>query len=340
MLVMIEHFAYGLGKTFITGYYGVDLFFVISGFLITGILYKSTAPFWTSYKKFIGRRTLRIFPIYYLTLFILLLAGNVLVKKYLVFCLTYTYNFAVIYYMIENSQISHFWSLCIEEQFYVVWPFIMLALRPYPKETIIFLISLIAVCYLQLAFDIFPMISHYNEVSIIPKAHSLGMGALGAVLLKENKIPKKILELKWVEYLAFGLLLFFLTYHNFYKAIALPIISLYLILKGTHKGFSINWINRFLNNKKVVYIGTISYGIYVYHQPIAYYFTEQIFDPYFWKKIDWQHIGVLSKMRYSSWIIKLPLYTLITIGVAALSYRFIESPILKLKDRWFSYEKN
>ncbi len=70
-LVMIQHFGGELPKYFSAGYYGVDLFFVISGFLITAILLKSQGGFGTAYKTFMGRRTLRIFPVYYLALAVL-----------------------------------------------------------------------------------------------------------------------------------------------------------------------------------------------------------------------------------------------------------------------------
>ncbi len=126
-LVLIIHFATIIGMHFSAGYYGVELFFVISGFLITTILLKTEEPFGIAYKKFIGRRTLRIFPIYYLTIFILFIIGNKYVHEYLIYCLTYTYNY--IYFKVPVNSISHFWSLGVEEQFYLFWPFLILSLR-------------------------------------------------------------------------------------------------------------------------------------------------------------------------------------------------------------------
>src|SRR6266568_1679125 len=128
-LVVIEHFAPFIGERYTMAYYGVDLFFVISGFLITSILFNSRQndTFFNSYKKFIGRRTLRIFPIYYLTILILFLINLEVVRQYLFYFLTYTYNYAWIYYKIPLNPVRPFWSLCVEEQFYLFWPIIVLS---------------------------------------------------------------------------------------------------------------------------------------------------------------------------------------------------------------------
>ena len=76
-LVLLEHFAMIIGRPIFAGFYGVDLFFVVSGFLVTGILIKQNdKTFLENYKRFIGRRTLRIFPIYYLTILIFFDIGD------------------------------------------------------------------------------------------------------------------------------------------------------------------------------------------------------------------------------------------------------------------------
>jgi len=337
-LVLIEHFATFIGRQISAGYYGVDLFFVISGFLITNILLKSNEPFWKGYKKFIGRRTLRIFPIYYLTIFVLFVIGNNYIHKYLFYCLTYTYNYAWVYFKIPTNLISHFWSLCVEEQFYLFFPFIILGLKINLTTLKYVILILVIVCNIQLFFNCFPLLTSYNNVSIIPQANSLGIGALGAILYMENKISIKLLENRWVEILSLIILLFFLFTNHKMKFIACPIISLFIILKTTHKGFSTTVINNFLNNKKIIYIGSISYGIYLYHLPLEHYITEYFFNPYIWNKINWVTLGKFKTLQWHSWIIKFPIYSVISIIIAHISYNYFENPILSLKDKWFKYD--
>lgn len=336
-LVLLEHYAIILGRHIAAGYYGVDLFFVISGFLITSILVKSEEPFLKAYKKFIGRRTLRIFPIYYLTILVLLLMGNEYVSKYLVYCLTYTYNYAWVYFNIPMNSITHFWSLCIEEQFYLFWPFIILGLRKHPMILKYVILTIIIICSLQILFNIFPSVTPYNFVGIFPQANSLGIGALGALLNRNNKFTTDILENKWIEVLSVVLLLYLLNSTYNIKYIICPFISLYFVLKTAHKGFSFDAVNNFLQHRAIVYIGSISYGIYLFHLPIGFYLTQNIFEPYIWNRINWNSLGDLKTLQRYSWVIKLPVYSLITIGLAHLSYHYIEKPILSLKDKWFKY---
>jgi peptidoglycan/LPS O-acetylase OafA/YrhL len=337
LLVLIEHYAFVVGRHISAGYYGVDLFFVISGFLITTILVKSDQHFPTAYRKFLGRRTLRIFPIYYLTILILFIIGNEHVHKYLIFCVTYTFNYAIVYYKIPDTSISHFWSLCVEEQFYLFWPFIILGLRN--RMTILkwIVLLIVIICSLQLLFNIFPSVTQYNSVGLFPRANSLGIGALGAIFYKEKKIPKNILDNKYLEYLCLIALACLLITGYKIKYLACPLISLLFILKTTHKGFSFPFLNAFLNNNWVVYIGSISYGIYLYHLPLGNYITQYVFDPLIWQKIDFASMGSFAKLQWHSWIIKLPVYSLLSIGLAHVSYKYIEKPILSLKDKWFRY---
>jgi peptidoglycan/LPS O-acetylase OafA/YrhL len=338
LLVLIEHFALNIGKYFSAGFYGVDLFFVLSGFLITGILLNSKEPFFLSYKKFIGRRTLRIFPIYYLSILILFLLGNKYVYQYLYYYLTYTYNYAWGYFNIPINETSHFWSLCVEEQFYLFWPFLVLGLRN--KISLLkYLIGVVIIfCSLQFHFNIVSFITLYNTVGLIPQAYALAIGALGAILYRSNSIPIKLMNSRLAELLAFILLAALLTAKHKLKFTVCPFLSLFFILKAMHYSFSINVFNKFLENKTVVYLGTISYGIYLYHQPLTLYVTDGFFNTFIWNKINWGASGILKKLQWNSWVFKFPFYSLAAIILAHFSYTYIEKPILSLKDKWFGYK--
>lgn len=338
MLVLVEHFANIIGIKISAGYYGVDLFFVISGFLITGILLRSKESFSSAYKKFIARRILRIFPIFYLTVLILILSRNKDILEYLGFCLTYTYNYAIALFHIPYNSISHFWSLCVEEQFYLFWPFIILSLRKRINILQWVVFALIVFSYLQFYFKIFPFLGPFTWVGIIEQSYALGIGASGAIFMHRFQKQPEIFSSFWVEVAAVVVLFFFLVTKLPLKFVVCPLISLFLVIKSCHQEFAIRPVEKFLNHNLVVYLGSISYGIYLFHLPLGYFITQHFFDPYIWNKINFENSGILKYLEFNSWVIKFPLFTVITILTASFSYKFIESPILKLKDRFFKYE--
>ena len=94
LLVLVHHFGGFLAGFFDAGYYGVDLFFVISGYLITCILLASTETFGPAYKTFLGRRTLRIFPVYYLALAAMYVLSIGSTRSNIGYLTTYTWNYA------------------------------------------------------------------------------------------------------------------------------------------------------------------------------------------------------------------------------------------------------
>ena len=134
--VLMEHF---LPWNFIThetvhlGRLGVVLFFVLSGFLISRILLDErdkhnsiNASSWSLIGNFYIRRILRIFPIYYLTIILFAVFNHAPVKDHLIWHLIYFSNFSSPFIDHANYQSTrHLWSLCVEEQFYLFWPFAM-----------------------------------------------------------------------------------------------------------------------------------------------------------------------------------------------------------------------
>lgn len=333
-LVLVEHFADIIGHQITAGYYAVDLFFVISGFLITNILLKSKGSFLHSYKNFVGRRTLRIFPIYYLMLIILFFVGYKPCNEYILYLATYTFNYAWVHYNIEMNALSHFWSLAIEEQFYLFWPIFIFAFKRNPKVLFTTTIIIIVVSFYQMTTLHFTAINPYNFVGLFPRIGSLCMGALGGMLFHHNKLNDDVFGSIIVEWTVFIVLIITMLTSYDLKYLVLALCSFYLILKSVHSPFNIGFINRFLSNRKVIYVGTISYGIYIYHLPIGFFITTYLIAPW-WYGIDFKSLGFFSFIQGYLWVVLLPAYAMLSIGVAALSSRFIEKPILKLKDKWF-----
>lgn len=337
LLVLIAHFAGYIGDFFDSGYYGVDLFFTISGFLITNILInQENQSFGHAYKNFMGRRILRIFPIYYLTIFILYLFEYQPIQEYIFYHITYTFNYAWVIENIPLSAVSHFWSLCVEEQFYLFWPIIVLLLSGKPKVLLYLLLSIILFGIAQMVFNIIPQLSPFNKINLLTRMSSLGMGALAAILIKMNKLPYSFFTKKWIEYTMLFILILFLFLEVDIKYAILPVCSFYFIIKGAKFGFTSSALKWIENSNKLLFIGTISYGIYIYHLPIDYYTTKYLFDP-IWHNINFKSLGVLEKLQYHPWIFKFPLYSTLSISIAWISHSYLEKPILKLKDVFFKY---
>lgn len=331
-MVLIEHLAYSLGRHFSAGYLGVELFFVISGFLITKILLRTDGSFIQGYKNFLGRRMLRILPVYYLLIFVLLLSGNTYVKAYLLYCISFTYNYAIVYFNLPNHAITHFWTLCVEEQFYLFWPLVVLPLRRDRKSLLIFVLLFVAFCYGQFFFKWVHPLVKYRWVGLIPQCYAIGIGAIGAIAFKENKTSTSFFTNRKIEWLMLLILSFFLFTYSPYKFIVIPLVSLYLVLKCYYFGFTDKIINSFFSNKRLIYLGVISYGIYLFHLPLNYYLNNIFFMNYI--------LNHSAFLKNHEWVIKFPLYSFISILLAGLSFRFIESPFLKLKDRYFRYNNN
>ncbi len=93
----------------------------------------------------------------------------------------------------------------------------------------------------------------------------------------------KSLQSKKVEFILYFVLILCLIIKHPVKYPILPICSLFLILKACYNAFIIKPVNSFLLNSRIVFIGSISYGIYIFHEPLAYYFTTYIFNPIWFK---------------------------------------------------------
>lgn len=333
-LVLFEHFVYIPSIHIIAGYYGVDLFFVISGFLITGILIKTPEkPFLENYKSFIVRRILRIFPIYYLTVIVLLIAGLPHVQENLIYLLTYTFNYAIVFKHLPNNPINPFWSLSVEEQFYLFWPLVVLSFKN--KLHILLVVSIVVVIigYSQQLLNIIPSHEKYNYFSLFTRMSSLGLGAVAIIAHRLRLLSTRFFTDKTIEYLILMLIVFSLVIPYKVNMQVLGLSSFYLVLKAAFYGFKIDAVNNFLKKSWVIYVGSISYGIYLFHLPLSYYVDTNLFKPIM-NSIDFSHLGKLIFLKWYSVVITFPLYSLLTVCLASLSYRYFEKPFLKLKARF------
>jgi len=329
--VMIHHIA-SIFSTYIDwGYFGVDLFFVISGFLITSILLKTKGSFKKVYINFLARRSLRIFPLYYFAILIFVIIGHPVVLENVGYLLTYTFNYR--YPLITQANpLAHFWSLSVEEQYYLFWPIIVLALRNHIKILVFVALAIITFAYSQIAFNIIPSISIYNYAGLPARMGSLGLGSIGAMFfMLQSQTLKYILHNKFIEYSMFGLWLIALV---LLKPFLMGLASVFMVMKAAVNSFHFQVFNKLLTHKYALYIGKISYGLYVYHLIVIYFLTPYVFDP-IWYNINFEAFETLDVLQYHSWLIKLPLYSIITIAISDLSYRYFEKPLLKLK-RYFT----
>jgi peptidoglycan/LPS O-acetylase OafA/YrhL len=310
-------------------WYGVPIFFTISGFLITTILLNalnSGANKLVSIKNFMIRRVLRLFPIYYLFLIFFWIAKNhfslyLWKDEFTPYFFTYTPNF-LIHKIGKGSALcfAHLWSLGVEEQFYLFWPWLLLFTSArYRISAIIALISF-SLVYIYFNSTTDP---EWNVLTFT-NFHTLGIGAiLGCFYVKRGvainwlKEKRHLLFTITFFHLLIVLFLFVSTsrFWNLYREISLCMCTFSIVLVSIYgwKGI-IGYISR---NKQVQYIGTISYGIYLYHMPVPYVYRT-----------------VAAKL-FPSVLLSPGLFLLvcfsITFVLAALSYKYIETPFLKLK---------
>ena len=336
---------------------GVNLFFVLSGFLITGILW-DTREQPHRIRNFYIRRSLRIFPLYYgIFLGVLLLtpffhwswnSAWLLWPAYLGNQLLYMHPWlpAPAWQLVQNAQLAstqgivlyfgHFWSLCVEEQFYLLWPWIVFTA---PRRNLLWLCAVVTVAlpFLRIyaAHRLSPADIHNNLLfRTLPfQADSLLIGGLLALLLRGEhraaliRIGRNAANIGCIAALLFVYCCvdlhiaalhqpFPLTFSNLTWQLSLVnALGAVLILGGLQPGA---WIYRIFNLRPARWLGRISYGAYVLHDiPHGAYvdLAHQLSEPH------WRILSML--IAFSC-----------TLVAAALSYRFFERPFLNLKDRW------
>lgn len=305
------------------GFVGVDVFFVLSGFLIGGIL-------WKEHKEtgrvrlghFYLRRIRRLAPAYFAMVFAtFVVAWFVLLPfefrefgKALIAATVYLSN--VLFYgqagyfdgISEEKFLLHTWSLSVEEQFYLVLPFMMLLLARFRKA---FLWILVAAFVVSLASSLWMTDrSHTAAFFLFPfRAWEMLAGVMLAIWAQERKF----------EYQGLG--------HASYVALAALLLSIVLIEPGEHfpgwqvifpvlatavliaNGRDDNWVNRILSMRGPVFVGLISYSLYLWHWPVM---TLSIY----WRG---EYAGPIETIAWMA----------LSFVLSYVSWRFIEQPVRK-----------
>jgi peptidoglycan/LPS O-acetylase OafA/YrhL len=345
---MISHFApVDMVGKFPLGY-GVLFFFVLSSFLITRILltskqYNETAGIDNvfSLRQFYLRRFLRIFPVYYLLVLFMYVINWVPCRQIIEYLVTYTINFKIASGY-DAASFNHLWSLAVEEQFYIFFPFFVFFVNTKYLPTILISFVLVGLFGRGLLYAYDTSNISFSNFHTISCLDSLGIGGLlGYLSVYKVNWLRRIISKKTL--FASSVLLFFLIMT--FSFTVLPQSERYNVVSIVLMRFSFNvmsfwvlgWavtinysgiIKAILENRIVVYLGKISYGLYLYHL-----FVPQLINIVF-KKF---HITLISSAGPGS-VISVVTYFATTIIIASGSWFLLENPINGLK-KYFNYNR-
>jgi peptidoglycan/LPS O-acetylase OafA/YrhL len=324
------------------GWVGVQLFFVISGFLITKILLGGKGQE-KQLSNFYMRRSLRIFPVYYFTLFVLFIALPLMgftlswlsaeTENQLWFWV-YLNNW--IRPFIDNKGFSHLWSLAIEEQYYLVWPFIVIFLD---KKWLIRICLGMIISAPIFRFLLFYYYAPDTDVGAraaydftFARWDAIALGSLLAVIVS-NAVYLKWLQKYYLKILAVSLFLIFLELgiaHTF-NSVGEGGIELFNQSTSAFACFALVFLVIWKNQNGFVkvleippmkLIGKYSYAMYIFHLPIMVVWFKYFMPDY----------NGMSEMRILLQVfLNYLIIFALTFSLAAVSWQVIEHPMLRLK---------
>ena len=341
--VMIGHWLqWQVNRPIVNGFpfgNGVTLFFVLSGYLISDILLKNknkhinvSIPKMNIIKAFYIRRVLRIFPLYFGTIFFLYFISYKNSHEIFPWLITFSSN---IYQSIHNTYVgdfNHFWSLAVEEQFYLFWPWLIILIPTRHSEKIIFGLIGLSILTKIFLFIYFPDKWMANSYFTLSCMHALGIGALISYwnIYRKNLIDKisnlNVVLTSVVVYFTLHYIGYFYKinwFHEIIDNLLFALMSATIINYASKNKFE-GGFKYILENKFIVYSGKISYGLYVFH----------LFIPeFFWSYLSGK-IGMGITNKYTAFVV----FYMITFVMAHISWKLMENPINNLK-KYFPYLK-
>ncbi|HEY3404145.1 MAG TPA: acyltransferase [Ohtaekwangia sp.] len=323
------------------GWIGVDLFFVLSGFLITGILLDSKGTV-NYYRNYLAKRALRIFPLYYFFLIVFFGVfrwtgyGNSIddydyLSSIQSWYWLYIQNWRVFFDPLYPGEdiISHFWSLAIEEQFYIFWP-IVIYLIPF-RRVIPVCLALIGISIACRLYMYYVLEMSFIKVYFFTAGHLdvLAVGAiLAAMVRNENLMALLAKYTLWIFIISGSAVLGIGVWnHSFgiqeftpygFTVLAIFFGSMIIVSLAPHR---YNLLKFIMESRALTFFGKYSYGLYVYHIPVLRICMVEL-------------NGVVSRQMM------LVIAFALSIVVAYISYHLIEKHFLKLKSRFTSMPRH
>jgi peptidoglycan/LPS O-acetylase OafA/YrhL len=283
---------------------GVWLFFVLSGFLITTLLLADQRTPGATLRRFYVRRALRIFPIYYFAIAVGLALDQDGFRSILLWLLTFTTNFGILDGH-NSGHAGHFWSLAVEEQFYLAWPLLLILLR---RHSWMLLCAVIPVSMLYKVIIYGAGIYPVGGVAPLSCADALSVGALVAIACDRFGA---VLTERWLRMMlpiSLPVAILFTSYHDplaqALTGVGAAAFFAWLIIMAVRDGpDGSSWGGGLL-----LALGKISYGVYVYHNII---------------------FGLVRDSLDNSWW-GVALMVAMTIFAALLSFHLLENPLRRI----------
>ncbi len=333
-----------------SGSFGVDLFFTLSGYLITRLLLRERERTGgINLRAFYARRTLRIWPLYYFSLAFAFLLTRIPasiasappffgdpfapirpISYFFMAIFLFNFDFANSFGTNPSLFMAHLWSISIEEQFYLFWPWFA---RYVPRRRIVVIpIIMLAVAFIARAISI-PLNLHvpvWNNT--FTRLDPIAVGILIALLPRFNPRPALRLVLVIAGFASWQFAAYYcglpfqvstLKISMGYPAVALGSAAFILAALGAKSLRSGSAMARCL-----IYLGKISYGLYVYNMMAIFTATLLLYR------------GALGMLEpgghppWTAWLVYVIFAFGLNVALAAVSYRWLEAPFLRLKERF------